>query len=778
MFTRAVLVFFVGNGCQALSLLSMVTPDKLNLDAAALQPPQSSLSEAQQQESAQLVAHKEKLERKLKQAYDENMEIQHSNDAVPADEPAPTPMKEVPVPAPADEPALAPADKTAAAPAEKAPAPADEPAPAPADETATAPAEHAPSPADETAPAPDPVPADETATATSLNAEPKHILFLMADQMDGRILDESSVQYQPPMRNLRKLASSGVNFVNAYTNAPLCVPSRTSMFTGRHSSQIQVFNNGFGLAQSRGPSGVRAELDHGCNEKEPENCMTLAQKQDHDGTFVDALSRVGYDIHLYGKMHVGANLVHRYAKRWDVSDGTPFGGWNKNPDWLNIAEEWTQESGIMSHLRPDPGFGKDFAKLFISGTDPRSGVAQDKSSTPGDEMDYHTAQECSMKLDQGLFTVNTPQFLYCSFVAPHQTSSGLWLSNSTYLNRIKLSGDHAVPPLQAKETMHPADWYVVNSKGGVGIGENNPHDIARARQFYFSDCEMLDDLVGEILAALDRGGGRDHTYIVFVSDHGEHAFENYQYEKDSFKEASARVPFIIAGPGIPATGPTTAVASLHDVFPTLLAMAGVAEPQERLVGESLLSIATGAKTIRNKPYVVGEYHSRHVGTGTFMVVAHNYKLIEYGEHQLGGDQWPPQLFDLEADPREFNNLAQQMPDKVAEMGRLLRQEIDIGAVDKAKKAQNKDLFKRFIYDKKGGAQNCIDFMQEVFVAFDDSDAQKLSNWSGESCNGSGKLTEGSDVGRAGTLSRKEAKHKKEASQDENDVLIKLMSHLG
>jgi len=635
------------------------------------------------------------------------------------------------------------------------------------------------------------------------------------------------------LKNLRKLASSGVNFVNAYSNAPLCVPSRSSMFTGRHSSQIQVFSNAFGLAQSRGPSGIWSELDTGCARLAPEICDSFAQTQDHDGTFVDALSRVGYDIHLYGKMHVGANLVRRYAPggavNLNVVDGSPFGGWNGH-EWDTYAEEWTQETGIMSHLSQD--FGRRIARVFDNGV----------SSTPGEEADYHTAQECSRKLEHGLFAASKPQFLYCSFVAPHPR----WITNSTYMDRITLLGDHAVPPLQAKETMHPADWYVTTNKGGVGLDQNSPQDITHARTLYFSVCEHLDDMVGAVLAALDRGGGRDNAYIMFVSDHGEHAFENYQYEKDSFKEASARVPFIVAGPGIPATGPTKSVASLHDVFPTLLAMAGVAQPEERLVGESLLSIANGAKTERSKPYVVGEYHGRHVGTGTFMVRADKYKLIEYGEHQLGGDQWPPQLFDLEADPREFNNLAREMPDKVAEMGRVLRKEIDIAVIDKAKKAQNKFLFKSFIYDKKGAAQNCSEFMKEVYVGFDDKDAQKLSAWLGESCYGGSKLTEGSDdVGSASTMSQKEAngcsgadcdlggkasgdtdddcdwgcylnrypelnknvqgnhrmarhhwiktgraagrnckcdslqaKHTKKAGEDENSVLIKMMSHLG
>jgi len=91
VFTRAVLAFFAANGCHALIMVKS-DPEKLNLDTAAeseahdaaarqLQALQASLSEAQQQESAQLAGHKEKLERKLKTAYDANMEIQHSNEA-------------------------------------------------------------------------------------------------------------------------------------------------------------------------------------------------------------------------------------------------------------------------------------------------------------------------------------------------------------------------------------------------------------------------------------------------------------------------------------------------------------------------------------------------------------------------------------------------------------------------------------------------------------------------------------------------------------------------
>ncbi len=80
--------------------------------------------------------------------------------------------------------------------------------------------------------------ADVATTTTSL---PPHIVFLMCDEMDGRVLDPASPLYGlQHMPNLRALAARGVQFARAYANSPQCVPSRSSMLSGRRASQTRA----------------------------------------------------------------------------------------------------------------------------------------------------------------------------------------------------------------------------------------------------------------------------------------------------------------------------------------------------------------------------------------------------------------------------------------------------------------------------------------------------------------------------------------------------------
>lgn len=111
-----------------------------------------------------------------------------------------------------------------------------------------------------------------------------------------------------------------------------------------------------------------------------------------------------------------------------------------------------------------------------------------------------------------------------------------------------------------------------------------------------------------------------------------------QVNKNSMLEASARVPFILSGPGIAAGQRSTELASLHDIFPTVLDMAGVPITDADLAGESLLPVAKhGAQ--RRQSFVVAEYHSVFSGTGIFMIRDADLKLVVFGGELAGCFSW-------------------------------------------------------------------------------------------------------------------------------------------
>ena len=110
----------------------------------------------------------------------------------------------------------------------------------------------------------------------------------------------------------------------------------------------------------------------------------------------------------------------------------------------------------------------------------------------------------------------------------------------------------------------------------------------QAKQAYYASIEFMDAQVGHVLDALERLGLAENTIVLFTSDHGYHLGEHGLWQKMSLFEESARVPLIIAAPGVSREGVASGSLVGHvDVMPTLTELAGVTAP-ENLQGQSLV----------------------------------------------------------------------------------------------------------------------------------------------------------------------------------------------
>ena len=87
-----------------------------------------------------------------------------------------------------------------------------------------------------------------------------------------------------------------------------------------------------------------------------------------------------------------------------------------------------------------------------------------------------------------------------------------------------------------------------------------------------------------------------------------------------------------------------------------------------------------------------------------------------GKDKVFGSPFPPQLFDLKADPHELDNIAPKHPDVVADLSALMAHEVDVEAADKDCKAYNLEQFKKFYYDPYGGAKNCAPTCSNFWLA--------------------------------------------------------------
>ena len=170
------------------------------------------------------------------------------------------------------------------------------------------------------------------------------------------------------------------------------------------------------------------------------------------------------------------------------------------------------------------------------------------------------------------------------------------------------------------------------------------HSRQVARASYFGLCSFVDDLMGKLIAALNVSGQLDDTIILITSDHGELNGEHGLWTKMTMHEESVAVPLIIAGPGI-APGVVSAAASLVDVYATVAEIIG-ADPGDATEGQSLLSLGDTSDSSR---CVFSEYHDGGAITAFLMARTDRWKYIHY-------PGFAPQLFDIESDPHETEDL--------------------------------------------------------------------------------------------------------------------------
>ena len=240
-----------------------------------------------------------------------------------------------------------------------------------------------------------------------------------------------------------------------------------------------------------------------------------------------------------------------------------------------------------------------------------------------------------------------PWCIYVGLVAPHHPL----VAPQDFYDKYPLD---ALPP----DKLHPRDGYRqhpwLEKMAYAMVGEDGWKDAHERRQAiaaYYGLTSYMDHNVGRIVQALQANGQFDDTTIIYSSDHGENLGVRGLWGKMNMYEESAAIPLIVAPAPrakktVPATRSTTA--SLLDVSATILDHFDADLPGER-PGRSLYALAD--EDDNKERAVFSEYHAVGAVSGAFMLRKGRWKLIEY----IG---FEPELFDLDADPEEANDLAQ------------------------------------------------------------------------------------------------------------------------
>ncbi|WP_417522715.1 sulfatase-like hydrolase/transferase [Marinovum sp.] len=233
------------------------------------------------------------------------------------------------------------------------------------------------------------------------------------------------------------------------------------------------------------------------------------------------------------------------------------------------------------------------------------------------------------------------------------------------------------------DKLHPRDGYRqhpwIEKTAFAMVGEDgwtDDHERRQAIAAYYGLTSYMDHNVGRIVEALRGSGQYDDTTIIYSSDHGENLGVRGLWGKMNMYEESAAIPLIVApAPSSRVTSRATCAttASLLDISETILAHFDAELPGTR-PGRSLYDMAKAADDPERA--VFSEYHAIGSVSGAFMLRKGRWKLIEY----MGFD---PELFDLESDPEEGTNLAQDRDhaQTLAMMQAEMRQICDPEAVD-------------------------------------------------------------------------------------------------
>lgn len=209
-------------------------------------------------------------------------------------------------------------------------------------------------------------------------------------------------------------------------------------------------------------------------------------------------------------------------------------------------------------------------------------------------------------------------------------------------------------------------------------------DLPYERRLYAAFLASQDERLGKLFATVDSLGLRDNTIVVFQSDNGHSTEERahfgggssgtYRGAKFSLFEGGIRLPAIISWPGhIPVGEARTQVAHACDWFPTLAQLTGVKPPDVTLDGRSLVDVLHDAEA--ESPHTNHPLHWQ-IGMGKnaeWAVREGAWKLIGRTTDSTDGRKPIPIenfLVNLETDPSEKTNLAQEKPEVVERLRKL------------------------------------------------------------------------------------------------------------
>ncbi len=407
--------------------------------------------------------------------------------------------------------------------------------------------------------------------------------------------------------NVDRIAKEGMTFTEGYASCQVCSPSRASILTG-------LFTPKHGITDWIGAPAGEAWRKTGRHTK------LLPPDYDHQlrkelVTLPEALKSAGYKTFFAGKWHLGGKGSWPQDRGFDIN----IGGWH---------------------------VGSPIGGYFSPWKNPNL-----PNKVPGENLSMRLAKETVKFIDQNKDTTFLAYLSFYAVHAPIQTTEERW-----------------------RKYRDKADSIGIAEKG-FAMERRLPYRLHQDNPVYAGLIEQMDNAVGLVLNELEKLGLDKNTIVVFTGDNGGVVSgDNYSTNLAPLRggkgyqwEGGIREPFFIKVPWMDIAGKKCDVpVGSVDLFPTLLELADIPVPAKAdFDGISIVPLLKG-KDIPERNLIWHYPHYGNQGGDPSSIIRRGkWKLIHY--YETGKDE----LYDIENDISEKNDVAERYPDIVKDLHKRL-----------------------------------------------------------------------------------------------------------
>ena len=451
-------------------------------------------------------------------------------------------------------------------------------------------------------------------------SEKPNIVYILADDMGyGDLVSYGQKNIKTP--NLDRLAEEGMRFTNHYAGSSVCAPSRAVLMTGLHT----------------GHAPIRGNME----------IMPIGQYPLQYGTvtFPKVLKEAGYTTGAFGKWGLG----------YPDSEGQPsFQGFD---EFLGYIDQRRSHFYYPEFIFKDE-IGKPIERVYLEGNVVKD-VSKENFQREGAGPPIKRAQYSQDVLTEKALSFidehhDRPFFLYVPSQIPHASLE--------------------VPDEDLELYLDENGESIFDEDTSRRFGDYTYTDKPLAT--YAAMITRLDRYVGMILDKLEEHGIAENTFVMFSSDNGSYSEGGYHYSmhnsnaplrggKRDLYEGGIRVPAIAKWPGKIEPGSTNNhVSYFADIMPTFSELAGANIPTG-IDGISMVPTLLGEENQKQHDYLYWEFHAQG---GKQAIRKGKWKAVRL--NVIENRDSPIELYNLDEDIAEENDISEQHPEVVKEMNKL------------------------------------------------------------------------------------------------------------